>query len=1152
MKFHEANLKFNVIISKDHVFSFTGLSQQANRLIEKGISSPELEAEPEAMTDVEEEDWIQEPRLVPTDVFEDESVEKVEYRTVPEERSIPQVKALYPFSGQGMIMTKGEIMFLINKTNPDWWSIRKADGTDGYVPANYVREIEPRIIQIQVRRPEKIRTVQRVKKTKMVKQMVPVRHVRTVKKPKAVKRKQDGDSVEKRQKKINDGYIELKKIASKRHALLADAIRLFGFYRECDDFEKWIKDKEKLLMTDDSNDNIETARRKYEKFLTDLSASNKRIEALDAAVDDFVNQGHSQLDKVRSRQRQIHKLWENLNRLKAMKEKNLEGASSVELFNRTCDEARDWMLEKMTQLDTAEVGPDLKTVQALQRRHENLERELAPVKEKVNRVDLLANSVQKSYPNEKQNVLERQQQVKDLWGKVQDKAKERRSRLEDAVGQQIFMNSSRSLLNWASEVKNKLSSDTNARDVETAKRLQKDHLDLGEDIKTHEDEFHDVQKLGEKLLKRNPERVEISERLEKLTSELRVIKNAWLEKELFFNQCVELQIFNREADQIDASTSSHEAFLEYTDLGNSLDDVEALLKRHDDFINTLIAQDERVKLFSEQADKLIATKHYDSKGIDKRRQEVIARRHKVRELAQNRRNALLASQQYQEFSAEADDLRGWLDDKLKTAGDESYRDLINLERKLQKHEAFERELRANEGQLRNVNKKGQALVVQDTSRKDDVDAKLKGLNDRWGELVSLSSDKGRRLRQAVAQHTYNNDIEDARHKLDELETILKSTQVGTDLRSCRDLLKKQQAVEGDIAQTKIRVNDLVARSEEMEQEGHFDTRNIKRSAAMCKRKLEKLHEPARLRREALEESLRFHKFGFELDSELQWIKEHMPQACSEALGNDLHQAQILYKKHKKLEAEIVGHQPMIDKTLASGQSLIDDDHSEKKRVEELCNTLMESWLDLQDKADKRAQKLDLSLKAQQYFFEAGEVESWLNERNDVLASDDYGRDRVAATKLLTKHKALELELDTYSAIVMEMGRGAQAMVSAEHPNSKDIASKQKLLQQQMRTLQRMAGQRRQRLMESMYRHEYFAESAELERWMGEQQQQAASEDYGQDYEHLMILQEKFDDFKRRIDAGSERFNQCEELAKKLVANDSPYSEDIETKQEQLR
>ena len=56
------------------------------------------------------------------------------------------------------------------------------------------------------------------------------------------------------------------------------------------------------------------------------------------------------------------------------------------------------------------------------------------------------------------------------------------------------------------------------------------------------------------------------------------------------------------------------------------------------------------------------------------------------------------------------------------------------------------------------------------------------------------------------------------------------------------------------------------------------------------------------------------------------------------------------------------------------------------------------------KASERSRKLDLSLKAQQFFFEANEVESWLTEKNDILKSTDYGRDRDAASKLLTKHK----------------------------------------------------------------------------------------------------------------------------------------------------
>lgn len=91
-------------------------------------------------------------------------------------------------------------------------------------------------------------------------------------------------------------------------------------------------------------------------------------------------------------------------------------------------------------------------------------------------------------------------------------------------------------------------------------------------------------------------------------------------------------------------------------------------------------------------------------SIDERRLNVLSRRKAVKESAAKRRVALTASRNFQCFRADVDDLNGWLADKLKTAGDESYRDLSNIERKLQKHEAFERELRANEGQLRSINK----------------------------------------------------------------------------------------------------------------------------------------------------------------------------------------------------------------------------------------------------------------------------------------------------------------------------------------------------------------------------------------------------------------------------------------------------------------
>lgn len=598
------------------------LKQQADKLLKAGISNLELATEPEPLPEIEQEEWINEKRLVPKEVWEDEVVEKLERKMVTENKLLPHVKALYPFDGQGMKMTKGEVMILQNKTNNDWWSVRKIDGAEGFVPANYVREIEPKNVSCLVPKLEKVKTTQKVKKTILVNQTVPVKRVKpsTTTQIKSVPKRRlgqseiadGGDSVEKRLKKICTTYDNLQDLAQQRHTYLEDSICLFGFFRECDDFEKWIKDREKILKPDESNENVEIAKRKFEKFLTDLSASSKRIDSLDAAVDEFTRQGHSQLDKIKARQKQIHQQWDHLNYLKAQMEKNLAGASSVELFNRTCDEAKDWMNEKMMQLDAAEWGRDLRTVQALQRRHENLERELAPIQEKVNRVDWLANSVKKSYPAERNNVSERQNEIQEMWKNMQNKADERRQRLENAVGQQIFENSTKNLLDWIERTNELMDIDEKAKDVETAKLHLKNHNDLGDDIKTHSDEFNELIGLGNQLIERNPKLTELGDTITKLKSEKVKMTQKWKDKLKHLEQCVELQIFNREADKIDATTKSHEAFLENRDLGDSLDDVEAILKRHNDFENTLEAQSNIIKAFSEKANKLIANKHYAS------------------------------------------------------------------------------------------------------------------------------------------------------------------------------------------------------------------------------------------------------------------------------------------------------------------------------------------------------------------------------------------------------------------------------------------------------------------------------------------------------------------------------------------------------------
>lgn len=50
----------------------------------------------------------------------------------------------------------------------------------------------------------------------------------------------------------------------KRRGDLEDAILLSGFNGECDDFEKWLQEKEKQLRADNRGDTVEAAKLKFE------------------------------------------------------------------------------------------------------------------------------------------------------------------------------------------------------------------------------------------------------------------------------------------------------------------------------------------------------------------------------------------------------------------------------------------------------------------------------------------------------------------------------------------------------------------------------------------------------------------------------------------------------------------------------------------------------------------------------------------------------------------------------------------------------------------------------------------------------------------------------------------------------------------------
>lgn len=66
-------------------------------------------------------------------------------------------------------------------------------------------------------------------------------------------------------------------------------------------------------------------------------------------------------------------------------------------------------------------------------------------------------------------------------------------------------------------------------------------------------------------------------------------------------------------------------------------------------------------------------------------------------------------------------------------------------------------------------------------------------------------------------------------------------------------------------------------------------------------RFEGLYEPCEIRKENLNDSLKFFEWASEVDEQLAWINNKVPHLESTDYGRSLHSAQSLNKKHQILE-----------------------------------------------------------------------------------------------------------------------------------------------------------------------------------------------------------------------------------------------------------
>lgn len=995
------------------------------------------------------------------------------------------VVALYDHtekSPREISMKKGDVLTLLNSNNKEWWKVEVND-RQGFVPASFVKKIETSLTASQQNLADK-------------------------------------NSISARQHQIEQMYDHLLSLARERQNKLNETVKAYVLVREASELQTWIKDKESHAQIQDVGEDleqVEVMQKKFDDFQSDLRANEVRLAEMNEIAFQLTSLGQTEAAlKIKTQMQDLNEKWTSLQRMTAERSAQLGSAHEVQRFHRDIDETKDWIQEKDEALNNDDLGKDLRSVQALQRKHEGLERDLAALGDKIKQLDETANRLMASHPDTAEVTYQKQKEINEEWTQLTAKANSRKEKLLDSYDLQRFLSDYRDLMSWINSMMGLVSSDELASDVTGAEALLERHQEHRTEIDARSGTFQAFDMFGQQLLQSGHyASVEIQEKLESLAEARQELENAWVARRMQLDQCLELQLFYRDCEQAENWMSAREAFLASEEVDSKGDNVEALIKKHEDFDKAINAQEEKIATLQTLADQLIAAEHYASPDIDNKRKQVLDRWRHLKEALIEKRSKLGESQTLQQFSRDADEIENWIAEKLQLATEESYKDPANIQSKHQKHQAFEAELAANADRIQSVLAMGQNLIDkhQCAGSEEAVQARLVSMADQWEFLTQKTTEKSLKLKEANKQRTYIAAVKDLDFWLGEVESLLTSEDSGKDLASVQNLIKKHHLVEADIQAHDDRIKDMNAQADSLIESGQFDGSSIHERRQSINERYERIKNLAAHRQARLNEANTLHQFFRDIADEESWIKEKKLVVASDDYGRDLTGVQNLKKKHKRLEAELASHEPAIQAVQEAGEKLMDVSNLGVPEIEQRLKLLNEAWSELKGMAATRGQKLDESLTYQQFLAKVEEEEAWISEKHQLLLVEDYGDTMAAVQGLLKKHDALETDFAVHKERCTEICNLGNKLIAAKNHHATVIAQRCQQLQSKLDNLSTLASHRKTKLLDNSAYLQFMWKADVVESWIADKETHVRSEEYGRDLstvQTLLTKQETFD------------------------------------------
>ncbi|XP_061896936.1 spectrin beta chain, erythrocytic isoform X1 [Entelurus aequoreus] len=947
--------------------------------------------------------------------------------------------------------------------------------------------------------------------------------------------------IQRRLKDIKDLFMELMSLADLRQKKLEDAMALYTIFSESDACELWMGQKETWLVdleVPDKLEDLEVVQNRLSILAQEMCNVQSRVDDVNKAVKQLEDSRHPRTKDVKECQSRLNQRWEAFKAMVEDKKKKVDSAGSLHNYGLECDETEAWIRDKTRVIEsTQDLGNDLAAVMTIQRKLYGMERDLAAIDSKLRLLRDDADRLVEDHPENAEEILARRAQLDAAWDALKKTLKDREDSLGEVSKLQTFLQDLDDFQSWLFRTQKAVASEETPASLPEAEEQLSLHDAVREDIDNHEEDYHRVRDAGARVTRGqedDPQYQQLEQMLGSVDRGWDELQKMWDSRKNFLDQGLGFQQFLRDAKAVEAVLNNQEYTLAHVDTPDTLAGAEQALKKQEDFMSTMDANQDKILAVLQAGSRLLDHNNLYSGKVQDKMDAINDRQKKNAARAQEVSEKLRDNRHLQHFLQNTQDLTLWINEKMLT----SYEEARNLHSKWLKHQAFMAELASNKDWLTSVDQEGHELTTSKPESEPIVSERLAALHDLWRMLESTTQEKARLLFDANRSELFDQSLSDMRKWLGELQQQLHSGDDVKDLTNANILLKKHQVMEN---QVRDRARELEELQEAVKKHGgaREDQPELEVEQQSLQVEFQQLIAPLAQRRDKLEAAKELHQFHRDLADELLWMEERTPLALSQDHGHDLQTVQMLQKRNQTLQKEIEGHQPRVDDVLERGRGMAsaagEEDGPEGERIAEQLRDLEEAWTRLRDEMDKRQERLNHGRSAQQFYNDADEAEAWIGEQELYMIAEDKPKDEQSAMLALKRHTILKQEVDHYGDSIQSLADGVQKMFAEDHPDGEKMLRRQAQVDKQYEGLKELA-QDRNRKLEHCYQHFLLSREVEdLELWISERDLVASSQEMGQDLDHVTLLREKFREFARETGMlGQERVDLVNQTIDQLI------------------